>query len=54
MAGSAFAILQSAGMGGLGLTVVKTIAASGSMAITCSAAAVRFLGAMKKEKCSRE
>jgi hypothetical protein len=51
VAGSAFAILQSAGMGGMGLIVVKTIAASGAVATTCSAVAVSFLTAMKEEKC---
>jgi hypothetical protein len=53
-AGGAFAILQSAGMGGYGLIVVQTIAASGSVAGTCSAAAVSFLAAMKEEKCGKD
>jgi hypothetical protein len=53
-AGGAFAILQSAGMGGYGFIVVQTIAATGSVAGTCSAAAVSFLDAMKEEKCSKE
>jgi hypothetical protein len=58
VAGSAFAILQSAGMGGIGLIVVKTIAASGAVAATCSTAAVSFLkameGATKEEMCRRD
>jgi hypothetical protein len=53
-AGSAFAVLQSAGMGGYGLIVVKAIAASGSVAGICSAAAVSFLNAMKEETCDDE
>ncbi|OAK98404.1 hypothetical protein IQ06DRAFT_350098 [Phaeosphaeriaceae sp. SRC1lsM3a] len=53
-AGSALAILQSAGAGGYGLIVVKTIAASGTLAATCSAAAMSFLRAMKEEQCKRD
>jgi hypothetical protein len=41
-------------MGGYGLIVVQTIAASGSVAGTCSAAAVSFLAAMKEEKCGKD
>jgi hypothetical protein len=41
-------------MGGYGLVVVQTIAATGSVAGTCSVAAVSFLDAMKEEKCSKE
>jgi hypothetical protein len=51
-AGSAFSVLQSAGMGGMGLVVVKAIAAGGAVVPTCSFAAVSFLNAMKEEKCS--
>ncbi|KAH5160543.1 hypothetical protein HBH69_042160 [Parastagonospora nodorum] len=50
-AGSAFAVLQSAGMGGMGLIVVKAIAAGGAVVPTCSFAAVSFLNAMKEDNC---
>lgn len=53
-AGGAFAILQSAGMGGMGLTVFKAIAASGAVVPACSIAAVSFMNAMKEEKCRDE
>lgn len=54
-AGSAFAVLTSAGMGGYGIVVVHTIAASPVVAGTCSAAAVAFLNVIKdNEQCRKE
>lgn len=41
-------------MGGYGLIVVQTIAASGFVMGTCSAAAVSLLEAMKEEKCGKD
>ncbi|KAH7398822.1 hypothetical protein DE146DRAFT_632387 [Phaeosphaeria sp. MPI-PUGE-AT-0046c] len=51
-AGSAFAILQSAGMGGYGLIIVKMIAAGGAIMGTCCTVAISFLEAVKEEKCN--
>lgn len=52
--GSIYAILQSAGAGGMSLVAVKAIAASTAMAETCSAAAVGFLQASEKDDCKCE
>lgn len=48
---SAFAILQSAGMGGHGLIIVKIIAAGGAFMGICPAVAASLPKAMKEEKC---
>jgi hypothetical protein len=49
-AGSAFAVLTSAGHGGMGLTVLNAIAASTAVTGTCVPAAESFLEAMKKDR----
>ncbi|RYN66542.1 hypothetical protein AA0118_g2786 [Alternaria tenuissima] len=54
-AGSAFAILTSAGMGGYGLGVVQAISISSILTGTCGTAAVAFLKAIKEdEQCKKE
>ncbi|KAL1792782.1 hypothetical protein ACET3X_009289 [Alternaria dauci] len=54
-AGSAFAVLTSAGMGGYGLGIVQAIAISSALTGTCGTAAVAFLEAVKAdEQCRKE
>jgi hypothetical protein len=46
--GSAFAILQSAAMGGYGAIIVNAMTATGAVTGTCSIAAASFMHAMKE------
>ncbi len=54
-AGSAFAILTSAAMGGYELVIVQAIAISSTVTGTCGIAAMAFLEAVKEDaQCKKE
>ncbi|KAI4702137.1 hypothetical protein J4E81_002499 [Alternaria sp. BMP 2799] len=53
-AGSAFAILTSAAMGGYGLVIVQAIAVGSSVTGSCGAAALAFLQAAKEDEQCRK
>jgi hypothetical protein len=53
-AGGAFAILQSAAMGGYGTVIVNALAATGAATGACSIAAASFLNALEEEGDQKE
>ena len=53
-AGSAFAILTSAAMGGYGLAIVQAIAVGSSVTGSCGIAASAFMKAAKEDQQSKK